>query len=101
MLGIVCAVASAAALLIYFLVWPVVKYFRDVKRLRRYPNMSLLAGITDLCFLWEARKGFRSKRLAELHKTHPVIRIGPNALSFGEARAYRVSYLSRFLNVLN
>ncbi|RFU30266.1 hypothetical protein B7463_g6060, partial [Scytalidium lignicola] len=92
MLGPVCAVASAASLLVYFILWPLFNYLRDQKGLRRYPNLSAFAGITDLCFMWEAGKGFRSKRLAELHKTHPVIRIGPNSLSFGEARVYKDIY---------
>ncbi|BCS22405.1 cytochrome P450 [Aspergillus puulaauensis] len=54
--------------------------------------MSLLSGMTDLPFMFEAARGFRSKHLAELHKTHPVIRIGPNSLSYGDVRAIKDIY---------
>jgi len=39
-----------------------------------------------------AFRGRRSMELQELHKTHPVIRIGPNALSYGDVRAIKDIY---------
>ena len=39
-----------------------------------------------------AHTGARSSRLVELHKTHPVIRTGPNTLSYGNPRAIKDIY---------
>ncbi|KAL3464895.1 hypothetical protein BJX64DRAFT_286083 [Aspergillus heterothallicus] len=89
MFGILVFSAEALLLFVRFLLYPVGMYFMDPKGLRKYPNMSLLSGMTNIPFMLEAGRGFRSKRLAELHKTHPVIRIGPNSLSYGKARAIK------------
>lgn len=76
----------------YFIVRPLWNYFRDPKGLRKYPNMNPLCGITNLGFMWEAHKGFRSKKLYEMHKEHPVIRTGPNSLSYGSLAAIKDIY---------
>lgn len=60
--------------------------------IRKFPNLSTLSGITNLPFLIVAHGGFRSKYLAKLHKKHPVLRIGPNALSFSDPRAIKYIY---------
>ena len=91
MWGYVCAAVVALALGIYSVVVPVVVYFKDPKQLRQYPNLNIIAGITDLGFIWESHQGFRSKTLLELHKKHPVVRIGPNSLSYGGVKAIKVS----------
>lgn len=75
----------------YFILWPVIVYFYDAKGFRKYPSMNAVAGFTDLGFMYEATKGFRSKRLSELHQKYPVIRIGPNSLSFRGIQAIKVS----------
>lgn len=96
MLGKVGATVAAISVLFCVVAVPVFKYFHDPKGLRRYPNLDLLAGITNLSFMIEAHKGFRSKRLLELHsKGIPVIRIGPNSLSYGEVRAIKVGFCSK------
>lgn len=84
--------ATAAALLLYFIIYPILVYLRDAKGLRRYPNLHPLAGITNLVFVREAMRGFRSKTLFEMHKTHPVIRTGPNSLSYGSIQAIKDIY---------
>ncbi|KAM0256125.1 hypothetical protein ACHAPA_012282 [Fusarium lateritium] len=76
----------------YFVLTPVWLYLRDPKGFRKYPSMNIIAGITDLGFMYEATKGFRTKRLTELHKKYPVIRIGPNHLSFSGGRAIKDIY---------
>ncbi|OQE15452.1 hypothetical protein PENSTE_c028G09807 [Penicillium steckii] len=86
------AIAVIAFIAIYFLIPPVVKYFYDEKGLRKYPNFYLLSGISDLPFLYEAHKGFRSRNLFEAHKKHPVLRIGPNSLSYSDPNAIRDIY---------
>ncbi|KAF2233794.1 cytochrome P450 monooxygenase [Viridothelium virens] len=77
---------------LYFFVIPFVYYLIDRKSLRKYPQLSIWSGISDVPFMLEAQKGFRSQKLAELHKEHPVIRIGPNSLSYGTHRAIKDIY---------
>ncbi|KAF9892154.1 hypothetical protein FE257_002560 [Aspergillus nanangensis] len=87
------AIGLAAALLFTRLViYPIVIYLVDLKGLRRYPAMSLLAGVTNIPYMIESARGSRSRRLAELHQKHPVLRIGPNSLSYGDARAIKDIY---------
>ncbi|KAJ5408548.1 hypothetical protein N7509_002431 [Penicillium cosmopolitanum] len=86
--------ATTVGLLVamYFLVIPIAKYFYDPKGLRKYPNFYALSGISDLPFLYEAQRGFRSRNLFEAHKKHPVLRIGPNALSYSDPNAIKDIY---------
>lgn len=108
------SVAPHAALLgfcclLYFVVYPVIVYFKDAKGmylevfillgladpalgLRKFPNMTPLSGVSSLPFMILAHGGARSKHLAELHKTHPVIRTGPNTLSYSNSRAIKDIY---------
>lgn len=60
--------------------------------LRKYPNLSPLSGMTNIPFMLLARTGARSTHMIELHKKHPVIRIGPNSLSYGDVRAIKDIY---------
>ncbi|TVY66653.1 Benzoate 4-monooxygenase [Fusarium oxysporum f. sp. cubense] len=82
----------ATSLLITFFVYPLYAYFSDPKHLRRYPNFHPLSGITNIPFMIEAVRGFRSKVLREQHRKHPVIRTGPNALSYGTVQAIKDIY---------
>jgi cytochrome P450 len=92
MYGIILTAASSLALFAYFIIYPIVYYFYDPKGLRKYPNLNPLSGITDLAFIWESNKGFRSAALLEAHKKHPVIRIGPNSLSYSTVPAIKDIY---------
>ncbi|KAF2154549.1 cytochrome P450 monooxygenase [Myriangium duriaei CBS 260.36] len=76
----------------YFLIFPFIQYLRDPKGLRRFHNLNPFAGISNLPFIILAHTGARTSRLVELHKTHPVIRLGPNALSFGDVKAIKDIY---------
>lgn len=91
MFGFVIWFIIAVYLTVQLLVIPIVQFFRDPRGLRRYPTLDRLAGFTNLSFMIEAHRGFRSKKLMNMHKTHPVIRTGPNSLSFGDAQAIKVS----------
>lgn len=51
-----------------------------------------MSGISSIPFMILAHGGFRSRHLAELHKKHPVIRTGPNSLSYGDVRAIKDIY---------
>ncbi|KAL9094741.1 MAG: hypothetical protein Q9165_003012 [Trypethelium subeluteriae] len=92
MYGFAAFALSLSFFTVYFFVIPFVQYLRDRKGLRKYPQLSIWSGISDLPFMFEAQKGFRSRKLAELHKTHPVIRIGPNSLSYGTHKAIKDIY---------
>ena len=102
------AAALALCFFLYFIVYPVVVYFRDPKGepaekvslnmrltlpgLRRFPNMSPLAGISSIPFLVLAHTGARTSHLVELHKKYPIIRTGPNTLSYSDLRAIKDIY---------
>lgn len=60
--------------------------------LRRYPNMHPLSGISSIPFMVLAHGGARSTYLSKLHQKHPVIRTGPNSLSYGDLRAIKDIY---------
>lgn len=97
MIGYILSGLVAFSFLSYFIVWPVVDYFRDPKGLRKYPNLNFLSGITDLGFCYEAHKGFRSRTLLEAHQKSPVVRIGPNSLSYSDLSAIKVpSIVSKY-----
>lgn len=83
---------AALYLVISWLVWPVLRYFRDPKGLRKYPNYSLLSGITDIPYCYLSARGFRSRDLTKLHEKAPILRIGPNNLSFGGINAIKDIY---------
>lgn len=88
----IVVVVTTTALVGYFILFPIITYFRDAKGLRRYPNFHPLAGITNIPFMIEAHRGFRSDLLYKLHKKHPVIRTGPNSLSYGSPDAIKDIY---------
>jgi hypothetical protein len=90
MFGYILAAVAAFSFISYLIVWPVVEYIRDPKGLRKYPNLNPLSGITDLSFTYEAQRGFRSGALLEAHKKSPIVRIGPNSLSYSDLSAIKV-----------
>jgi hypothetical protein len=90
MYGYILTGVVLLSLFAYFIVYPIVYYFLDPKGLRKYPNLNLISGITDLGFVWEANKPFRSNAVLEAHKKSPVIRIGPNSLSYSNIAAIKV-----------
>ncbi|GAW18717.1 hypothetical protein ANO14919_081980 [Xylariales sp. No.14919] len=78
--------------LVYFFVYPVVVYFKDDKGLRKFPNMSPFSGMSNVPFMILAHGGARSEALAQLHKKQPILRTGPNTLSFGSVLAIKDIY---------
>ena len=90
MYGYILTGVVLLSLFAYFIVYPIVYYFLDPKGLRKYPNLNLISGISDLGFIWEANKPFRSNALLEAHKKSPIIRIGPNSLSYSSISAIKV-----------
>ncbi|KAH7072714.1 cytochrome P450 monooxygenase [Paraphoma chrysanthemicola] len=86
------AAALGAFVFLYFIVYPLVVYFRDVNGLRRYPNLHPFSGVSSIPFMILAHGGARSTYMAKLHQKHPVIRVGPNSLSYGDVRAIKDVY---------
>lgn len=54
--------------------------------------MSTFSGISSIPFMILAHSGARSTHLAKLHKQHPVLRTGPNCLSYSDPRAIKDIY---------
>jgi cytochrome P450 len=92
MFGFAVLAASGLTLAVFLIILPVVQYFRDPKGLRKFENYSFLSGITNLCYCYLSACGFRSKDLYEAHKRNPILRVGPNSLSFGDIRAIKDIY---------
>ncbi|KAJ6092217.1 hypothetical protein N7467_004186 [Penicillium canescens] len=84
--------ATLLYLVTYWLILPVLRYFRDPKGLRKFENYSIFSGITDVPYCYLSACGFRSRDLTEAHKSSAILRIGPNNLSFGDIRAVRDIY---------
>lgn len=102
MLGYILSALVAFILFSYSVVWPVIEYFQDLKGLRKYPNLNILSGITDLSFIYEAHKGFRSKALLRAYKQSVVVRIGPNSLSYSDILVIKVysTFISRPIGII-
>ncbi|KAF3071754.1 Benzoate 4-monooxygenase [Trichoderma lentiforme] len=81
---------SVAVLLL--ILEPLFTYYWDSKKLRRFPNASLLSGISDVGYILRRYRGFRSKEIHESHLQHQVVRVGPNSLSFSTPDAIRAIY---------
>lgn len=94
MLGLITFSGTALAVLVYIIIIPVAYYLYDPKGLRKYSNFSPLSGLTDLRHCYLAACGYRSKDLYETHKKTrtPILRTGPNALSFCDSRAINGIY---------
>jgi cytochrome P450 len=92
MLELAALDAAAVFLTGYCVIFPLASYFYDPKGLRKYPNYNFLSGITDLSYCYVSASGFRSRDLYEAHKRSPILRIGPNSLSFGDIRAIKDLY---------
>ncbi|KAI5464250.1 cytochrome P450 [Mariannaea sp. PMI_226] len=71
---------------------PIITYLKDPKEFRRFPNLNCIAGITNIGYIYERSRGFRSRTLHEVHKVHPVVRVGPNSLSFSTPAAIKAIY---------
>lgn len=74
---------------------PLVRYFRDEKGFRKYATQNWLSGILPIAYGWEVgrkHEKFHTQRLHEALMENPVIRVGPNWLSFGSSRAVKDIY---------
>jgi cytochrome P450 len=90
-LGIWIYLAVVALTILFFK--PICLYFYDPKQLRRFPNAHPFSGITNLWFAYEAFLGRRYLTLQKKHQglpaAKPVLRVGPNHLSFYSREAIK------------
>lgn len=73
----------------------ITQYFLDVHKLRQYPPITPLAAFTHLGYtlhLLLTNDNFRTRRLYKLHQKHPIIRLGPNHVSYRSIEAIRDIY---------
>lgn len=93
MFGCLFIAASLLSLLTWFVGYHLYDYLRDKNGLRRFPALTPLAAFTNLPFMIVSHSGFRSKKLQQLHSQgKPVIRTGPNSLSYSNPRAIKDIY---------
>lgn len=92
MYGIILVATATLFFVSYFVIKPVVDYFRDHKGFHKYPNLNAIAGLPNIDFIWEAQKRFWSKKLLEVHKKYPIVQIGPNSLSYRSPQAVKLHY---------
>ncbi|KAE8316641.1 cytochrome P450 [Aspergillus transmontanensis] len=75
-----------------FALTPLVLYYYDSKKLRKYPNQNILSGVTNLASIRERLRRFRTRELYFQHQKHPIIRVAPNMLSFRDVKAIKDIY---------
>ena len=91
MFSAVVAVAAAAAFTVSFLLFQSI-YSLFLSPLARVPGPKLFA-LTRWRLAYEDYKGIRSSTVNELHKLYgPVVRVGPNEVSFNSLSALRTIY---------
>ncbi|KAL4801077.1 cytochrome P450 [Aspergillus venezuelensis] len=86
------ALVFLSYLTIKYIILPITTYIQDPKSLRKYPAFHPFSGLSDIPFLLAGHRGFRSRELHALHQKHPIIRIGPNSLSYGSPAAIKDIY---------
>ncbi|KAI0894322.1 benzoate 4-monooxygenase cytochrome P450 [Annulohypoxylon nitens] len=68
-------------------------YLKDSKGLRRFPGMSMLSPLTNIPNMYYSSRGRRFKAYHEAHtRLGPVVRVGPNSLSFCDVSAFKDIY---------
>lgn len=80
---------------LYITLRPLITFFRNEKGFRKYPSQNWLSGVTALAYGWEVGRKhdvFHTRRLHDALMKNPVIRVGPNWLSFGNSRAAKDIY---------
>ncbi|KAI0128329.1 cytochrome P450 CYP5280A1P [Xylariales sp. AK1849] len=86
---------AVAALAVFIIGRPIFEYLVDSKGLRKYPGQNFLSGFTNMGFLiekWRSHRTFLTRRLHNRFMSDPVVRLAPNWLSFGSARAVKDIY---------
>lgn len=85
---------ATVASIVYLVLGPLVSYFRDHKGFRRFPNLSKFAGVTNIPYMVATFYGNRYEKVNHAHivKKQPIVRVGPNHISFGRVEAIKDIY---------
>jgi cytochrome P450 len=75
--------------ILLFVVKPIVGYYRDPYGLRRFPAVSRWATLTNLWYMYNTSSHQRYIKLHAGRQKHPILRVGPNHLTFGRAKAIK------------
>lgn len=51
-----------------------------------------MSGVSNLSYILQRWRGFRSKEIHAAHEKHPILRVGPNSVSFSSPDAIRAIY---------
>ncbi|KAH6643362.1 cytochrome P450 CYP5280A1P [Truncatella angustata] len=93
MFVIICAALVACVVLT--IGPPIFRYFQDLKGFRKYPSQNPLSGFTNFAYgmeKWRSHRYFQTERLHHQLLKHPVVRLGPNWLSFRSSQAVKDIY---------
>jgi benzoate 4-monooxygenase len=92
MIGLVLFQAAVIILIAYYILLPVVIYFNDPKKLRRFPSVSLSAFSNS----WMVIHQYLCSRTIAIHLAHqkygPVVRIGTDHISLSSQQAIKDIY---------
>lgn len=99
MLFAVMLPALTAVFLVVLVFQKCLAYLLDHKQLRKYPALAPFCGLTNLAYILHISCAglFRTRTLYDEHKAEPIIRLGPNRLSFRDPSAIKDIYGHRTL----
>jgi benzoate 4-monooxygenase len=92
MIGILLFQGVAITFLAYYILLPIIEYYKDPKKLRRFPSVSV-AAFTDA---WMVIQQYCYSRTVAVHRAHlkhgPIIRIGTSHISMASQQAIKNIY---------
>lgn len=93
MFVLVAVIASLVVSSAILILKSLVVYLRDVKGLRQFPGMTPLSPLTNVPYMYYANRGRRFRAVHEAHEKYgPVVRVGPNSVSFSDIAAVKDIY---------
>jgi benzoate 4-monooxygenase len=92
MIGILLFQGVAITFLAYYILLPFIEYYKDPKKLRRFPSVSV-AAFTDA---WMVIQQYCYSRTVAVHRAHlkhgPIVRIGTSHISVASQQAIKNIY---------
>lgn len=88
---------AAASIILSYILLRLGTYLFDAKRLRKHPSVLPFAGLTNLVYIGfneraRAKGGTRTEALLAAHQDRPILKLGPNRLSFAKPEAIKDIY---------
>jgi hypothetical protein len=92
MIGTLLFEGLAVAFLAYYILFPIIEYYKDPKKLRRYPSVSV-AAFTDAWMVLHQYCYSRTLAIHHAHKQHGrIVRIGTSHISMASQQAIKNIY---------